>query len=415
MGTDSTKSLGTILFVDDKDLILESAKRYLANAAFQIVTARSGHEALKMFNHQTIDIVIADYKMPDMNGLEFLEIVRERFPSVRRSIGTGYMDELKSIQTISDNLVSNYFKKPWDYTALQQELEHLLEIKKQLENDQLMETLGEIGILPTLPDIYNEFIQAVEEGLSARDLASLFEKDAAVTANIIHIANSAFYGRSKTNSLERAIITLGFHSIQSILLILSMKNTFDWDERQEQYLQQFFLRVSLVNFCFLELHKQIFDRSLDRLDTSLGLLYDIGKVIILQCFPDRYQEIAVYKQNHPDQSFYEAEIALGYEGVTHNELGAYLLRWWNFSDKIVELALYHHTPEIAYEGYRPSTRVLAYADALVTHLLNLYPNPDIDFDSFIRDPIDQQDLEYLTYLVYQKIKQHQDSTQVPVN
>ncbi len=403
------------MFVDDKELILDSAKRYLADAEFQVVTAQDGKKGLEVLESRPVDMVIADYKMPDMNGLEFLEAVRERFPSVRRSIGTGYMDEVESFQTISDNLVSNYFKKPWDYATLQNELEHLLRIKKHLEKEKLLDTLSKIGTLPTMPDIYNKFIQAVEDGSSAHQIAAIIEEDASVTANIIHIANSAYFGRVNTNSLERAIMTLGFHSIQSILLILSIKNTLEWNEQQKHFMQQFFLRSSLVNYSFLELYKQIFERGVERTDTSLGLLYDIGRIILLQLFPDRYRAIMAHKEKHPEHSFFEAERALGYQDVTHNELGAYLLRWWNFSDKIVELALYHHEPEKAFEGYRDSALVLTYADALITHLLRYYPNPEIDFERFIREPIDRQDLEYLAYIIYQKIRQHQVSSQAPAS
>jgi len=112
------KPLGTVLFVDDKALILEPLPRVFEHAGFRVLTAQSGREALEILEGTPVDMIVADYKMPEMNGLELLTRVKQQYPDIRRAIGTGYMDELESYRTISDNLVSNYFKKPWNEPSL---------------------------------------------------------------------------------------------------------------------------------------------------------------------------------------------------------------------------------------------------------------------------------------------------------
>jgi|GEM_PF-288465 len=399
------KPLGIVLFVDDKSLIVEPLPRVFEDAEFAVLTAQSGPEALEVLRETPVELIVADYKMPEMNGLELLTRVREHYPNIRRTIGTGYMDELESYRTISDNLVSNYFKKPWNYHSLQAELEHLLRIKKYLAHHELLDTMSQIGTLPTLPTIYQKFMQAVEEGVSVQHIAQIIEADVAVTANIIHLANSAFFGQARSDSLERAIITLGVHSIQSILLILSMKNNFQWTPEQHDLLSKIFLHATVVNFCFGEFYHASYGRRLDRENTSLGLLYDVGMIILLQYFPDRFHQIMEYHQQHPDKTFHECEVELGHQGATHAELGAYLLRWWNFSDKIVELALFHHSPDRIYEDFRPLAKTLQVAEVFSEYLLQQYPDRDLDPDRLSHPALSRNRMEDLASEVYRKIEQ----------
>lgn len=407
------KPLGNVLFVDDKALIIEPLPRVFENADFAVLTAQSGQEALEILKHTPVDMIVADYKMPEMNGLELLTRVKEHYPNIRRTIGTGYMDELESYRTISDNLVSNYFKKPWNYRTLQHDIEHILQIKKYLTDHKLLDTMSQIGTLPTLPIIYQKFLQAVEEGVSVQHIAQIIEEDASVTTNIIHLANSAFFGHGKSNSLERAIITLGIQSIQSILLILSMKNKFQWTAQQQEILPRIFLHATLVNYCFLEFYQLLDGRRVDQENTSLGLLYDIGMVLLLQYFPERFYKVREYQNQYTEKSFYDCELALGYQGTTHAELGAYLLQWWSFSDKIVELALFHHEPNRLGHKDQHLAGTLESAETFAEYLLQTYPSQDFDPERLRYPGISPNDLRYIASEVYQKIQQQTSGTFSP--
>jgi len=198
---------------------------------------------------------------------------------------------------------------------------------------------------------------------------------------------------------------LGIHSIQSILLILSMKNNFQWTPQQHELLPQIFLHATLVNYCFLEFHHSIFGRRVDRENTSLGLLYDIGMVLLLQFFPDRFHQVHEYQQQHSGKSFYECEIELGYQGTTHAELGAYLLQWWNFSDKIVELALFHHEPDQMRRENQHLAKTLQSAERFAEYLLQKYPDTDLDPDRLRHPNISTDNLKDLASEVYRKIQQ----------
>ncbi len=81
----------TLLIVDDESNVLKSLKRLLFETDYRVLTADSGNEGLKTFeNESSIQLVISDYRMPEMNGVEFLKRVKELYPDTIRIILSGY-------------------------------------------------------------------------------------------------------------------------------------------------------------------------------------------------------------------------------------------------------------------------------------------------------------------------------------
>lgn len=362
-------SLGTVLFVDDKSLILKTVERFLEDAPFTVLTAGSASDGLKILEQKDISMVVSDYKMPDIDGLEFLKTVKTRFPNVRRAIGTGYMDELTSVKSVDNSTVSTFFQKPWNFSIIRKEITHVLRVQKVLQKKDLLETINEIEKLPTLPKLYQKFMESMERGDSAHQIAELLEQDASITTNIIRVANSSFYGTHKTSSLNQALMKIGFQNVKNILITIALTNQLDWSEEQQFILQDIFRRSSLVNACFYETHRMITGLPPDKSETSMGLLYNIGLIILLQFFPELYQEILQHRRKNKTPSFYASETELGYEGRTHAEIGAYLLQWWNFPQKIVEIALFHHTPELVNPEYREIAELLHYAECFTSEVI----------------------------------------------
>ena len=84
----------------------------------------------------------------------------------------------------------------------------------------------------------------------------------------------------------------------------------------------------------------------------MGLTYDVGKVVLLQYFPERYEETLQKMEKSGEAGrFFETEISLGFDESSHQEIGAYFLDFWNLPAVFVETALYHHTPAKASVHY----------------------------------------------------------------
>jgi two-component system NtrC family sensor kinase len=111
-----------VLLVDDEPLVLSSLRRLLGREDFQIALAASAAEGLAHLEAHDVDIVLSDYKMPGMNGLEFLEEVRRRWPRPRRLMLTAQAEPRAVEQALHDGLLHRAMTKPWDNRELIQAL-----------------------------------------------------------------------------------------------------------------------------------------------------------------------------------------------------------------------------------------------------------------------------------------------------
>ena len=104
----------TLLIVDDEPNVLKSLKRLLSNNDFNILTAPDAKEGLKALTTCDIHVVISDYRMPGLNGVEFLSQVKEKYPDTIRMILSGYADVTAVVEAINDGHVYKFMAKPWN-------------------------------------------------------------------------------------------------------------------------------------------------------------------------------------------------------------------------------------------------------------------------------------------------------------
>jgi response regulator RpfG family c-di-GMP phosphodiesterase len=104
----------TILCVDDEPNILSSLRRLFRAQGFQVLTAEGGQAGLALLETETVDLVISDMRMPEMDGAQFLAQVRVRWPATVRLLLTGYSDVTSTIAAINRGEIYRYITKPWD-------------------------------------------------------------------------------------------------------------------------------------------------------------------------------------------------------------------------------------------------------------------------------------------------------------
>jgi DNA-binding NtrC family response regulator len=111
---------GRILIIDDEEIIRESCRRVLGPEGYDVKTARSGTEGLKVLHGDSIDLVLTDLKMPDMDGVEVLVRIKENWPDITVIIMTGYGTVKTAVKAMKMG-VFDYIEKPFspsDLTAL---------------------------------------------------------------------------------------------------------------------------------------------------------------------------------------------------------------------------------------------------------------------------------------------------------
>jgi DNA-binding NarL/FixJ family response regulator len=153
-----------ILIVDDEQSVLSSVSRCFMDAPYEVFTAASGNEALELLQQQgAVDLVISDFRMPGINGVEFLRQVMKRWPDTKRVILSAYTDSDILLSALNEGRVHRYLTKPWKNELLLATVEALLNetdilfiVKQEVEalvqrnqilastNDQLQNLLNEL-------------------------------------------------------------------------------------------------------------------------------------------------------------------------------------------------------------------------------------------------------------------------------
>ncbi len=125
-----------VLYVDDEENNLFSFKATF-RIKYQVYTAISGDEALKVLNAKKVHIIITDQRMPEMTGVEFLEKVIEIDPEPMRILLTGYADMTAVVDAVNKGKIYHYLAKPWNEEEL--DMTSARAYEKYLENAELKE------------------------------------------------------------------------------------------------------------------------------------------------------------------------------------------------------------------------------------------------------------------------------------
>jgi two-component system NtrC family sensor kinase len=133
-----------ILCVDDERNVLRALERIFLDDDYEIVLAGSGDEGLKIMEESgPFQVVISDYRMPVMNGVEFLKVVYERCPETVRIVLSGYADAAAIVAAINEGHIYKFIPKPWNDDELRVTIQNCLERFFLLKsNRELLEKLG---------------------------------------------------------------------------------------------------------------------------------------------------------------------------------------------------------------------------------------------------------------------------------
>ena len=140
----------TILFVDDEENILRSLRRLFHREGYHILLAKSGRKGLELLQEHPVDLVVSDVRMPEMNGVEFLNRVRKTHPEVACMVLSGYAERKAVSRIFSEINIQEMVAKPWDDSELKQTIRDLLN-RKETQKDfspGLYELINSFEALP---------------------------------------------------------------------------------------------------------------------------------------------------------------------------------------------------------------------------------------------------------------------------
>jgi putative nucleotidyltransferase with HDIG domain len=329
-----------ILFVDDEPNILDGLRRMLRSQrrAWEMAFVRSGEEALKSMAASPFDVVVSDLRMPGMNGVALLSHLQEHYPRTVRIILSGHADLEASMRSV--DVAHQFLTKPCEAEVLKRVVERACNLEVLLSSTTLQDILGGIGELPVLPKVYRTLAEALAEPeVDLRRIGQIVEQDYAIAAKVLQLVNSSFFGlRKEITNLRQATTYLGVDTIQALVLSFEIfrefKNTQAAGFVAEREQGHSFLTARIARRLVDE--KNVSDQAF-----LAAMLHDIGKLLMATYLPGEFQK-AVQASIAAAQPCHLAEESL--LGVSHAEIGAYLLGLWGMPYAVVEAVASHHHP-----------------------------------------------------------------------
>ena len=220
-------------------------------------------------------------------------------------------------------------------------------LNKELRN-RVLQRLEELEELPTLPAVVMKVLDlAYKENVSVRDLKQVIITDPPLSAKVLRVANSVYYGRAtKTKSLDQALVTIGLDMLVTICTSMGVIQSFDaWEERK-LHRKDIWAHALATSFLAksLEMRKAMIDNNGPDIFVA-GLLHNIGWIIIDQYFGEELDAILKTADEVEEWTLeYERDIL----GMDHAEIGYLFLKKWGLPEEVAEVVRYHH--DVDYDG-----------------------------------------------------------------
>ena len=353
-----------ILFVDDEPMLLQGLQRLLrpTRTEWDMAFVGSGQEALALLLERHFDVIVSDMRMPGMNGAELLQEVKRKYPAMVRIVLSGHAD--KDLVSQCVGVAHQYISKPCDPEQLKTLIRNACLLSGRLVDEEVKRVIGGIDSLPTVPEVYLELTQALKAAEpDSRALGAIMEKDIGMTAKILKLVNSSFFGLRRTiTDPHDAVAYLGIDMVKTLVLtnsIFDQSKPFQTNRFSISDIWQHSMRVAAGAKAIAR--EEGLSTQLQEEAFVGGILHDVGVLILASNFPETYDRVVELAQKEQIM-LPTAEQELF--GVTHAEIGAYLLGLWALPAPILQIVSLHHRPHVA-ECTGPSTLLAVHlADAL---------------------------------------------------
>jgi len=365
-----------VLFVDDDPNILRGLRRMLRSMQSQWTMdfVPSGQEALELLAQRPVDVLLSDMRMPRMDGATLLHEVRRRHPGVIRIILSGHSDSNLILHSLG--ATHQFLVKPCDPDRLKVTIERALALKRHALSPALRQTVTRLDTLPVTPADHQELVQAIiAPDVSLQRIAQIVSREVGMTAKIMQLVNSSFFGIAhRVGTAAHAVALLGHDVIRTLVLGTQVFSRDYLDASPEFDAAGFRRHSQQVAALASRLAGQMgCDQHLIDLCYLSGMLHDVGRLLLAAeqapLFADCLRRA---RTEHVALDTVEQEIL----GVSHAALGAALLRVWGFGDPVTEAVEHHHQPR---RGGRAEASPLAFmhvADALLSQTGRFPHAPD---------------------------------------
>jgi HD-like signal output (HDOD) protein/CheY-like chemotaxis protein len=331
-----------VLFVDDEPLVVRSLRRTLATRklGWEPCFTESGTQALALVDEGNIDVIVSDMHMPGMDGATLLRRVQERHPEVVRIILSGQTDPKLVFRAVP--VAHQFLTKPFDTTLLVATIERALDLRRIIMNPALRAIIGADNRLPAAPKVYTALTRALSrEDASLPQIVELIERDPGLAARVAQLGSSSFFRVPRAVSGLSGIVSyLGVDIIKTLVLTVEIVGVFATKTIIPGFSIDAFQTHSVT---VAHIARRMLERG-DRAEEAFlaGILHDVGRLVLASRCPALLTK-AIATSRETGTPLHAAEKAV--LGVTHADIGGYLLGTWGLPLEIVDAVLSHHEAE----------------------------------------------------------------------
>jgi len=335
-----------ILVVDDDPARAAVLVAVLEGAGkdWLVETALSGRGALAALTARRFDMLITDLHVSGLGTGALLATAAIEHPDVVRLVRSTPRGERPMLAAACAH---QFVAHPLDPEAVVAQVTRAFVLREQLASPELRSIVGRMTTIPTLPALYAAVVSELQRlHVSTQRIAALVSDDPAMAAKMLQLVNSPFFGcQMRISDPALAVQRLGLDTVGGLVLSTHVFETFRRPTRGALDMEQMWQHAATVAALAGSL-AQIDGAPSDVVQDArtAGLLHDVGKLLLVATLP-------IVSMRIRDRARREGRAAVEIErdelGITHAELGAYLLGLWGLPDAIVEATAWHHYPPSA--------------------------------------------------------------------
>lgn len=364
----------SVLFVDDEPKVLRGFRRKLGMLVddWRVAYAESGQQALDVLRKTPVDVVVADMRMPGMDGIALLAKIADQYPQTMRFILSGYASAADALRAAS--FAHQFLAKPIEAEQIVDVIQSAVALRNRLQSTQLQQVVSQIKTLPSVPPLYTKLMQLLQSpNVRPDEIGDVVSQDLAMTTKMLQLVNSAYFGLPRQiSNPTQAIILLGLNTVKTLALTLHVFSQLE-GTNVNGFSAMTLQRHSLMTATLAKkvaLGMALNDYLADCAFTA-GMLHALGRLILATNIPRRYEPVL---DRANAESLPLDVVEKDMLGVSHGDVAAYILELWGLPLPVVEAVLYHHNPCTQYyKGKIQHSPLMAVhiADVLA---YEIYPN-----------------------------------------
>lgn len=267
--------------------------------------------------------------------------------------------------------------------------------------------------LPVLPQIASSVLKmADDKDASARDMEKLIERDSAIAAKVLRVANSAYYGLDHVPSISRAISILGMNTVRSLVLGLAYQQVIGSRQASKCFCKVRFWRHSVAVATAARILGKIKSPKMAEELYTAALMHDVGFLVMDRFAPDELDQASYHAMDNRLQMHVSERQLFGFD---HAQIGGLLAERWGIGGAIRSAIEHHHKPWEDDKNMEMTTFV-SIADTLAnqcgytTGLDNVELELDTDLIKLVELPMEQ--LDPIRAVIVSEVEKAQEALQI---